>query len=831
MKKLLLLLATVMLTSMASMAASYTRVSDTSTLKAGDKIILLGDYAQSGSSNPYWLVAMNLTDVSKTNVPGQVLGQSTTAATVGDTYEFPADKTPTDITLVESGNEDYPWLLQVTVNGDDYYLCCTSTASKSQMTFKKVSDKTNACMAKLDGTFQFNTTVNRRSLEFNISNGKNGTTTFNCYNVNGQKQPAIFKLANEGLGEIVVKDEFGNQYGTEGISINEGVKLIFSAENADNIQVDANCGDWINGTVVSGPSPVEWSWNFPEPANPDEVVESMIFGTLTVTATMGTESVSEDFNITIIRTPKPEIKLGELIISGANHNNIKDGDVITDVPAGSVFSIQAENAESITVNGESLGASSAGTWIAPSDPGTYEVYVVATKGADSKTIRFTITIPEEVEPTLGEIVVTYGDGLTVENGTYEGISVEAGTTFSIYAENATHITAIRWSDSETSPIIPIIDVDADNATWTFSDPIETEGLTITATRGEQKPQEFEFLLTVTEPVIANNEFVKVTSLDQLNGANSYIIVGSSKSVYYGAGKNSNGIEDAAGNNRQAYEVTVADNKATVDLDKVDVFTLVKNGENWYIKTSTGHYLNNSDVVNKNKLLTTDKPQSVSISLTTQNNAIIQFLDGAETSRAYLRFNAANSAGPIFGCYVESGQNAISLYCQENEMPPVEPEIPTFDQIEADATKVSFKSTKGELHVWTAEYDSKGKLVKENGEDVPASIAARVPADDDFTWTNKVADEGVVYEIAAPTTEGNYLKIRAKAVIDNKHSDEIVKNIDANGDVVSGVESVIVDDENAPVEYFNLQGIRVNADQPGIYIRRQGSKVEKVSIAR
>lgn len=48
--------------------------------------------------------------------------------------------------------------------------------------------------------------------------------------------------------------------------------------------------------------------------------------------------------------------------------------------------------------------------------------------------------------------------------------------------------------------------------------------------------------------------------------------------------------------------------------------------------------------------------------------------------------------------------------------------------------------------------------------------------------------------------------------------------------IDGIES---DDENAPVEYFNLQGIRVNGDNlgTGIYIRRQGSKTTKVLIQR
>lgn len=45
---------------------------------------------------------------------------------------------------------------------------------------------------------------------------------------------------------------------------------------------------------------------------------------------------------------------------------------------------------------------------------------------------------------------------------------------------------------------------------------------------------------------------------------------------------------------------------------------------------------------------------------------------------------------------------------------------------------------------------------------------------------------------------------------------------------SGVEAPVVD-ENAPVEYYNLQGVRVANPSNGIYIRRQGTAVSKVMI--
>ncbi len=49
---------------------------------------------------------------------------------------------------------------------------------------------------------------------------------------------------------------------------------------------------------------------------------------------------------------------------------------------------------------------------------------------------------------------------------------------------------------------------------------------------------------------------------------------------------------------------------------------------------------------------------------------------------------------------------------------------------------------------------------------------------------------------------------------------------------AGIADVTVDnDSNAPIEYYNINGVRVNNDNlaPGIYIRRQGSKTTKVAI--
>ncbi len=43
--------------------------------------------------------------------------------------------------------------------------------------------------------------------------------------------------------------------------------------------------------------------------------------------------------------------------------------------------------------------------------------------------------------------------------------------------------------------------------------------------------------------------------------------------------------------------------------------------------------------------------------------------------------------------------------------------------------------------------------------------------------------------------------------------------------VAGIEA----DENAAVEFFNMQGVKVSGEEPGLYIRRQGSKTTKVVV--
>ncbi len=71
----------------------------------------------------------------------------------------------------------------------------------------------------------------------------------------------------------------------------------------------------------------------------------------------------------------------------------------------------------------------------------------------------------------------------------------------------------------------------------------------------------------------------------------------------------------------------------------------------------------------------------------------------------------------------------------------------------------------------------------------------------------------------------------EATIESRRDNETLptcRNVYSDYAEYSSVESIIADD-NAPVEYFNLQGMRVENPTSGIYIRRQGSDVKKVMV--
>lgn len=73
-----------------------------------------------------------------------------------------------------------------------------------------------------------------------------------------------------------------------------------------------------------------------------------------------------------------------------------------------------------------------------------------------------------------------------------------------------------------------------------------------------------------------------------------------------------------------------------------------------------------------------------------------------------------------------------------------------------------------------------------------------------------------------TSDGNHIAYNSGTIID------FMLSVD-KGDS-SAIEDITIN-QDAPVEYFNLNGVRVNGNTltPGVYITRQGSQVNKLIV--
>lgn len=103
--------------------------------------------------------------------------------------------------------------------------------------------------------------------------------------------------------------------------------------------------------------------------------------------------------------------------------------------------------------------------------------------------------------------------------------------------------------------------------------------------------------------------------------------------------------------------------------------------------------------------------------------------------------------------------------------------------------------------------------------ISGSVPASVKAGQKYTFQRKLSLSSSVNLDKIHVI--GYLLNRAKGTVENACT---VKN-------VAGVEDAVAADSNAgaPVEYFNLQGVRVDNPSSGLFIRRQGTSTGKVLI--
>lgn len=102
--------------------------------------------------------------------------------------------------------------------------------------------------------------------------------------------------------------------------------------------------------------------------------------------------------------------------------------------------------------------------------------------------------------------------------------------------------------------------------------------------------------------------------------------------------------------------------------------------------------------------------------------------------------------------------------------------------------------------------------------VSGSVPETIKANETYEYT---------HEVKIPDTVENTDELHAIAMLVDIRSGVIINAVQMEIKPSSGINDLLDDNASAPVEFFNLQGVRVAQPENGLFIRRQGSKVEKV----
>ena len=390
-------------------------------------------------------------------------------------------------------------------------------------------------------------------------------------------------------------------------------------------------------------------------------------------------------------------------------------------------------------------------------------------------------------------VVSFGDVTADNNGKYE---VVEGTEVSVTSAGADYLLVTNTTDLTKERIegnTYSFAVNADDI-WEFTGVNEagsSETFTVTFT-------------AVPAPKTGGVVYTLVKSASELVAGETYTIACADKNMAM-----SNASQ---ANYRPQTEVNIVNGKFEAN-STILAFTLEGEAGNWNMKTvnygsDANGYFDLSSTAKDNYLLVTDTPRAWSITIDDSNDAEIKSALNTSTTR-YIKYNASANR---FATYT-SGQAAVQLYREEVVAPGIylngeqlqagaSPELKAGDKIVIRGHEAN------ELHY---------KLL---------NSAMRAPSANLDGWFKHDSNE---FEYEVPEGfESESISLAAKAVNNGKESAP-VQFVVSEG-TMTGVAGVEAEAADAQTEWFTLQGVRVAAPaEGGLYIRRQGSKVEKVVL--
>ena len=135
-------------------------------------------------------------------------------------------------------------------------------------------------------------------------------------------------------------------------------------------------------------------------------------------------------------------------------------------------------------------------------------------------------------------------------------------------------------------------------------------------------------------------------------------------------------------------------------------------------------------------------------------------------------------------------------------------------VTTDGTMLAIGGSK-KIVVWNVTFDADGIPSLEEAVQIAENVSTK--------------SFGVAFDAAGNLyLSDNSDHIRAFALPKSDNSFTTTANATLIADETTGVEGVAVD-ANAPVEYYNLQGVKVATPENGLFIKKQGAKVSKVVL--
>lgn len=311
------------------------------------------------------------------------------------------------------------------------------------------------------------------------------------------------------------------------------------------------------------------------------------------------------------------------------------------------------------------------------------------------------------------------------------------------------------------------------------------------------------------------EFIGCTEGYEVEVANNDLVYAKQTYVAEFNGENFKTLEDAckAAKESDIKDLNIIDNIELNDRHGFEVPNLIVSGK-------TGNERIIKQFNNKQMLLTNAATTLKNLILDFNNNSVNNNQEGQiEVGAGNLTLDNVTLTG-----IPEGGKPAVYAKGQRNV---------TLNNVKGGATVLLkyYKPENNDYALATISGDNDVKFTLEN------TLNTINVANDDLSNTTPI---DITYTDAAGVSSDN---VPANTVVVKNCTDPKLFNITNEGltlaakegnlilakKVSSGVEDVMAEDADAPVEWFNLQGIRVANPENGIYIRRQGSKVEKVVL--